>query len=208
MITPTVYVVDDDASIRESLELLICCAGWRAETFASARDVLEFIGRSRARAPGCLVLDVSLPDLNGLELQQRLAGDQAYLPIVFITGFGDVPMTVKAMKAGAVEFLTKPFSDDALLDAIRQAVERSDEAFGREAELRALWDDYASLSRREREVMARVVAGRLNKQIAAELGISEVTVKMHRGQVMRKMCAGSLADLVKMDARLRLARAT
>jgi FixJ family two-component response regulator len=202
--SPAVYVVDDDVSVRESLELLVGCAGWRAETFASARGFLDFLARPRPPAPGCLVLDVGLPDLNGLELQQRLAGRETHLPIVFITGYGDVPTTVKAMKAGAMEFLTKPFSDDVLLDAIGQAIERSRAALDDEAELRALRDEYASLSRREREVMTRVVAGRLNKQVAAELGISEITVKAHRGQVMRKMHADSVADLVRMAARLGL----
>jgi FixJ family two-component response regulator len=205
---PTVYVVDDDVSVRESLELLIGFAGWRPATFASAREFLAFLGRPRPRAPGCLVLDVSLPDLNGLELQQRLAGHEAPLPIVFITGYGDVPMTVKAMRAGAIEFLTKPISSDALLDAIAQALARSRAALDHDAELRAVRDGYAALSRREREVMARVVAGRLNKQVAADLGISEITVKAHRGQVMRKMHADSVADLVRMAARLGLPDAT
>jgi FixJ family two-component response regulator len=204
---PTVYVVDDDVSVRESLELLIGHAGWRAATFGAAGEFLDFLGRPHPRGPGCLVLDVGLPDLNGLELQERLAGAPTPLPIVFITGYGDVPMTVRAMKAGAMEFLTKPFSDTALLEAIGQAIERSRAALDHDAELRALRDQYASLSRREREVMARVVAGRLNKQIAADLGISEITVKAHRGQVMRKMRADSVADLVRMAARLGLPHA-
>src|SRR5882672_6327565 len=200
-ILPIVFVVDDDVSVRESLELLIRCAGWRPETFATAQ---EFLSRPRVFAPSCLVLDVSLPGLNGLDLQKRVAVERTDMPIIFITGHGDVPMTVQAMKAGAVEFLTKPFGDDALLTAIRNAIERSDTALRHEAEIRGLRDGYASLSRREREVMALVVSGRLNKQVGGELGISEITVKAHRGRVMRKMKAGSLADLVKMDARLRL----
>jgi FixJ family two-component response regulator len=204
---PTVYVVDDDVSVRESLELLLRYAGWQVETFASARAFLERLSRPWAGTPGCLVLDVSLPDLNGLELQERVAGDRAHLPIVFITGYGDVPMTVRAMKAGALEFLTKPFRDDVLLDAIAQAVERSRLALDQEAERRGLEDCYTSLSRREREVMTRVIAGRLNKQIAAELGISEITVKAHRGKVMRKMHADSTADLVRMATRLDIAPA-
>ncbi len=202
--TPIVFVVDDDVSVRESLELLIRCAGWQPETFASAQ---EFLSRPRVLAPSCLVLDVSLPDLNGLDLQKRIAVDRSDMPIIFITGYGDVPMTVQAMKAGAVEFLTKPFGDDVLLNAIRHALERSHTALGHEAEIRALRDCYASLTRREREVMALVVSGLLNKQVGGELGISEITVKAHRGKVMRKMKADSLADLVKMDARLRLAPA-
>jgi len=203
--TPIVFVVDDDVSVRESLELLIRCAGWTADTFASAQ---EFLSRPRVPAPSCLVLDVSLPGLNGLELQQRVAAERTDMPIIFITGHGDVPMSVQAMKAGAVEFLTKPFGDDILLSAIRNALERSRAALTHEGEIRALRDAYASLTSREREVMALVVTGRLNKQVGGELGISEITVKAHRGKVMRKMKAGSLADLVKMAAQLRLAPAT
>jgi FixJ family two-component response regulator len=202
--TPVVFVVDDDVSVRESLELLIRCAGWEPETFASAQ---EFLARPRVLSASCLVLDVSLPDLNGLDLQQRVAADRVDMPIIFITGYGDVPMTVRAMKAGAVEFLTKPFGDDVLLGAIRHAIDRSRASLGDEAELRALRGAYASLSRREREVMALVVSGLLNKQVGGELGISEITVKAHRGQAMRKMKAYSLADLVTMAARLRLAPA-
>ena len=201
---PTVFVVDDDVSVRESLELLIRCAGWQAETFASAQ---EFLSRPRVLAPSCLVLDVGLPDLNGLDLQKRVAADRTDMPIIFITGHGDVPMTVQAMKAGAVEFLTKPFGDEVLLGAIRNAIERSRAAVSREAEMRVLQNSYASLTPREREVMALVVSGRLNKQVGGELGISEITVKAHRGHAMRKMKAGSLADLVNMAARLRLATA-
>ena len=199
--TPIVFVVDDDISVRESLESLIRCAGWQPETFACAE---EFIAHPRPFVPSCLVLDVSLPDLNGLDLQKRVAADRSDMPIIFITGYGDVPMTVQAMKAGAVEFLTKPFGDDVLLSAIRNAIERSQTALSREAERRVLQASYASLSRREREVLALVVSGLLNKQVGGELGISEITVKAHRGQVMRKMQADSLADLVNMAARLRL----
>ncbi len=200
--TPIVFVVDDDISVRESLELLIRSEGWQPETFASAQ---EFLAHPRKLAPSCLVLDVSLPGLNGLDLQKRVAVERIEMPIIFITGHGNVPMTVQAMKAGAVEFLTKPFSGDVLLSAIRNAIERSLTALGHEAEMRALRDCYASLTRREREVMALVASGLLNKQVGGELGISEITVKAHRGQAMQKMKADSLADLVKMAARLGLA---
>jgi len=201
--TPIVFVVDDDVSVRESLELLIRCEGWQPEIFASAQ---EFLSRPRALGPSCLILDVSLPGLNGLDLQKRIASDRIDMPIIFITGHGDIPMSVQAMKAGAVEFLTKPFGDALLLSAIRNAIERSQAALGREAEIRALRDCYASLTPRERQVMALVASGLLNKQVGGELNISEITVKAHRGQVMRKMKANSLADLVNMAARLRLAR--
>jgi FixJ family two-component response regulator len=199
-VSPVVFVVDDDISVRESLELLIKSAGWQPETFASPR---EFLSRPRVSVPCCLVLDVSLPGLNGLELQQQL-GERSDMPIIFITGYGDVPMTVRAMKAGAVEFLTKPFKDDVLIDAIRSAVERSRAALRREADMRVLRESYDSLTARERQVMGLVVSGLLNKQVGGELGISEITVKAHRGQMMRKMKAGSLPDLVTMAAKLGL----
>ena len=195
-----VFVVDDDVSVRESLELLLTSAGWQPRTFASAQDFLSY---PRAAVPSCLVLDVTLPGLNGLELQQQLA-DRTEMPIIFITGHADVPMSVRAMKAGAVEFLTKPFKDDVLLTAIDSAIERSRAALRLNSEMGALKHRFASLTPREREVMALVVSGLLNKQVGGELGISEITVKAHRGQVMRKMKADSLPDLVTMAARLGL----
>lgn len=196
---PIVFVVDDDVAVRQSVELLLHSAGWQSAMFASA---MEFLGSPRPLSPSCLILDVLLPDLNGLDLQERITAERSNMPIIFITGFGDVPMTVRAMKGGAVEFLTKPFRDDVLLAAIASALDRSREALRSEVELEVLTERHASLSRREREVMALVVAGQLNKQIAGELGISEITVKAHRGKVMRKMEARSLPHLVKMATRI------
>jgi len=189
-VTPIVFIVDDDISVRESLELLIQTQGWRPETFASAA---EFLARPRALVPTCLVLDISLPGLNGLELQKHIAAERTDMPIIFITGYGDVPKTVQAMKAGAAEFLTKPFDDEVLLGAVRQALERSRLALSRDTEMQELRERYASLTPRERQVMALVVSGLLNKQVGGELDISEITVKAHRGQVMHKMKADSLA---------------
>jgi len=194
-----VFVVDDDVSVRESLELLVLSAGWRPETFQSAQ---EFLALPRRRVPSCLVLDFSMPGLNGLELQKHVAVERPDMPIIFITGYNDVSMTVQAMKAGAVEFLTKPFMDDVLIGAITSALERSRVALDEEAKMNTLRDLYASLSRREQEVMALVVTGLLNKQVGGELGISEITVKAHRGSLMRKMKSKSLPDLVTMAARL------
>lgn len=202
---PIVFVVDDDVSVRESLEALFRCEGWQPETYASAP---EFLARPRVETPNCLILDVSLPGLNGLDLQKRVSVERIEMPIIFITGNGDVPTTVRAMKAGAQEFLTKPFNDEVLLAAIRQALERSRIALCREMEMQGLKGRYASLTGRERQVMALVASGKPNKQVGSELGISEITVKAHRGRVMEKMKADSIADLVKMAGRLRLARAS
>ena len=202
-VSAVVFVVDDDVSVRESLELLVSTAGWQPETFASAS---EFLSRRRSTVPCCLILDVTLPGLNGLELQQQLV-ERTEMPIIFITGYGDVPMSVQAMKAGAVEFLTKPFKDDVLLEAIRGAIERSRAALRLDSEMQALRNCYEALTPREREVMVLVVTGLLNKQVGGDLGISEITVKAHRGQVMRKMKADSLPDLVTMAARLGLSSA-
>ena len=190
---PTVFIVDDDVSVRESLELLVRSAGWHPETFASAR---EFLARPPAEGPSCLLLDFALPDLNGLEVQALLGG-RTETPIIFITGYGDVPMTVRAMKAGAFDFLTKPYDGKMLLFAMRHALERSTAVLAHKAQQQRLRGCYESLSRRERQVMALVVDGRLNKQVGGELGISEITVKAHRGKLMRKMQAHSFADLVR-----------
>ena len=198
---PLVFVVDDDVSVRESLELLIKFAGWQPETFGSAE---EFLARPRTATPSCLVLDVSLPDLNGLELQKLVANDRFDMPIIFVTGHGDVPMTVQAMKAGAVEFLTKPFDDEVLLRAIRHAIKRSAAVLDDQAEISALRTSYESLTPREQDVMRCVVAGMLNKQIGLKLDISEITVKAHRGKMMQKMKADSVAELVKTAVRLGL----
>jgi FixJ family two-component response regulator len=200
VVTSTVFVIDDDTYVRESVAQLIRAAGWRAKTFKSAE---EFLSQSDGTTPCCIVLDIALPGLSGLELQTHLRG-RGDTPLIFITSSTDVQMTVRAMKAGAFDFLTKPFDDEVLLDAIRRAIDRSQRALKHELEMSQLRNCYASLSRREREVMALVVLGLLNKQVSAELGISEITVKAHRGHMMRKMNADSLPDLVAMAAVLGL----
>ena len=202
--TPVVFVLDDDASVRESVEFLVESAGWQSEAFSSAE---EFMSRARPAKPSCLVLDVDLPDVSGLDVQKRLAAERVHMPVIFVTGHGDVAVSVKAIKAGAIEFLTKPVDEDLLLEAIRHALDRSRAALEQAARTKAVRDSYASLTPREREVMLLVVAGLLNKQVGGELGISEITVKAHRGQVMRKMRADSLPALVHMVERLGLSTA-
>jgi FixJ family two-component response regulator len=197
---PIVFVVDDDAAVREAVKKLIASVGLRVETFGSTQ---EFLGRKRPEAPACLVLDVRLPDVSGLEFQHDLAVANIQIPIIFITGHADVPMTVRAMKAGAVEFLTKPFRGQELLDAIQEAIARDRAAWKARAEMSGLRARFDSLTPREKDVLALVVSGLLNKQIGAELGTSELTVKTHRGRVMQKMEADSLADLVRMAERLK-----
>jgi len=204
-VTPIVFVVDDDVTVRDWLKLLVQASGWQCETFACGQ---EFLARPRTLVPSCLVLDVDLPDLNGLDVQKRVAAQRPESPVVFITGYGDVPTSVQAMKGGAIEFLTKPLDDDVLLNAIEKALEHSRRIVEQVAKVEALRQSYASLTRREREVMMLVASGLLNKQVGGELGISEITVKAHRGQVMRKMRAASLPALVNMAGRLGLETAT
>jgi FixJ family two-component response regulator len=203
--SPIVFVVDDDISVRESLDLLIRKQGWQPKIFSSGQEFLE---SARVLVPNCLLLDLSLPGLNGLDLQKRIVIERAEMPIIFITGYGDVPKSVEAMKGGAAEFLTKPLNHEVLLSAIRQSLERSRLALTRQAELQTLRNRYASLTAREREVMAWIVSGLLNKQVGGQMDIAESTVKAHRGQVMQKMNAESLADLVKMASKLRVPEAT
>jgi FixJ family two-component response regulator len=200
---PTIFVVDDDISVRESLELLIRTAGWRAETFRSAN---EFLARPRTVAPCCLILDVILPDLSGLELQRQIAFERKEMPIIFLSSRRDFETTVEAVKAGALDFLTKPFHAESVLNATRKAIKRSESVLGRESELHQLRAGYGSLTPREREVLTLVVTGLPNKLVGGKLGISEITVKAHRGNVMRKMNAASFAQLVNMASRLRVAR--
>ena len=202
-VKPIVFIVDDDISVRESLELLVRSENWMPETFASAQ---EFLNHPRALTPSCLVLDLSLPGLNGLDLQKRLATQHIDMPIIFITGYGDVPKSVEAMKGGALEFLTKPIDNNALISAIHNALERSRVNLAQEAEMQELHSRYTSLTSRERQVLALVVSGLLNKQVGGELGISEITVKAHRRQVMQKMKADSLATLVKLASKLGVPR--
>jgi FixJ family two-component response regulator len=201
--TPIVFVVDNNFSIRESLATLIQSAGWQSRTFASAT---EFLAHQKSAIPSCLILDFTLPDLNGLELQERIATERCDMPIIFLSSHVDIPMAVKAIKRGALEFLIKPFDSDVLLNIIRHAIKRSEITLSREKELHRLRADYESLSCREREVMAGVASGLLNKEVGTQLGISEITVKAHRGNVMRKMKADSFAHLVNMASRLRVVR--
>jgi FixJ family two-component response regulator len=201
---PVVFIVDDDISVRESLEALLRHEGWQTEVFESAQD---FLARPKPLAPSCLILDVNLPDLNGLDLQPRMKVERGEMPIIFLTGHGDIPMSVRAMKEGAAEFLTKPFDDEVLLAAVRGAIERSGQALADETARKALQARFESLSGRERDVMTLVVRGLLNKQVGGELGISEITVKAHRGRVMQKMQAKSFAELVNMAGKLGLSPA-